>query len=96
MGIFQIGDEKNTHLIAWYWSVKQDAMTVKITYIIYLICVFYVFHCNMIDWRINYEAINTVTVQEVYENDSYEISGKKSQYYIEGSTDMGINVKHFL
>ena len=50
----------------------------------------------MIDWRINYEAINTVTVQEVYENDSYEICGKKSHYYIEGSTDMGIIVKLFL
>ena len=35
-------------------------------------------HCSMIDWGINYEAINTVTVQEVYENDSYEIRGQKS------------------
>ena len=52
-------------------------------------------HCNLIDWRIYYEAINTITVQEVYENDSYEIRGKKSHYYIEGSTDMGIIVKHF-
>ena len=52
-------------------------------------------HCNMIDWRIDYEAINTVTVQEVSENDSYEIRGKKVHYYIEGSTDMGIIVKLF-
>ena len=49
----------------------------------------------MIDWRINYEAMNMVTVQEVYENDSYEIRGKKSHYYIEGSKDMGIIVKRF-
>ena len=32
-------------------------------------------------WRINYEAMNTVTVDEVYENDLYEICGKKSHYY---------------
>ena len=39
--------------------------------------------------------MNTVTVQEVYENDSFESRGKNSHYYIEGSTDMGIIVKLF-
>ena len=38
---------------------------------------FMLIHCNMIDFRINYEPMNTVTVQEVYENDSYEFRGKK-------------------
>ena len=57
---------------------------------------FMLIHCNMIDFRINYEPMNTVTVQEVYENDSYEFRGKKTHYYIEGWTDMGIIVKHFL
>ena len=45
-------------------------------------CLFMFIHCNMMNWRINYEAINTVTVHEVYENDSYEICGKESPYYI--------------
>ena len=38
------------------------------------------------NWKINYKAINTVTLLEQYENDLYEIHGKKSHYYIEGST----------
>ena len=54
-------------------------MTINITYIIYVRCVFL---CSTMNWRINYEAINTVTVHEVNENDSYEICGKKSHYYI--------------
>ena len=48
------------------------------------------------NWRINYEVINKVTVHEDFENDWYEICGKKSHYYIEGSTDKGIIFKHFL
>ena len=53
-------------------------------------------HYNMMSWRINYEAISEVTVHEVYENDSYGICGKKSHYYIVGSTDTGIIFKQFL
>ena len=39
---------------------------------------FVLIRCNMIDLRINYEPMNTVTVQEVYQNDSYEIRDKKN------------------
>ena len=52
-------------------------------------------HYSMMNWRINYETINTVTVHEAYKNDTYEIRGKKSHYCIEGSTDMGIIFKRF-
>ena len=48
------------------------------------------------NWKINYEAIHTITVLEVCDNDWYEIHDKRSHYYIEGSTNISIVFKHFV
>ena len=63
---------------------------------IHIECVFLLIHCNMMNWKINYEAIYALTVLEIYENDWYEIHGKRSHYYIEGSTNMDIVFKCFV
>ena len=49
-------------------------------------------NCNMMNWRISNEAINTVTIWAWLVRNSWQ----KSYFYIESSTNIGIVFKHFI